>query len=219
MRLSPPASLGTRVTGRPLAAVRVGSHLGFAYIVCGPYIAGSTALEPDNGDDLPQERSRVLKPAPPRTTPPSTPVPALQTGGTRIPLSVIMISVVVGAVVVALVWAVLPKQPAAPTTTSAADTVAAADTGLDVRWQKYRQDNRDCIGTFEVTRGGGTPAQFAAEVMDSAGRIIARDSVRVASTTRGVLVDLRFRRTACKAIADWQLQVTTPKVTPAEARD
>ena len=72
-------------------------------------------------------------------------------------------------------------------------------------------EGADCIGTFEVTRGGGTRAQFVAFVMDTSGSIIARDSGKVDSALPGVLIDFRFRRVGCDRIYDWQLQVTTPK--------
>ena len=146
----------------------------------------------------------------------------MPTGGTTVPLSVIVISLVIASLVVALTWLFLPKQasaPRGPAAAAAADTVAAPDTGLDVRWRGNRQDKTDCVGTFEVTRGGGTPAQFTAFMLDSAGGVIARDSARVGSAVRGLLVEFRFRRLSCKAIADWQLQVATPKAAPAQARD
>ena len=138
----------------------------------------------------------------------------MQTSPTRIPLPVIAIALVVGGLVVALTSVLLPGRqvgPGARPGTAATDSVARPDTGLDVRWRSGRQDARDCIGTFEVIHGDGTRAQFAASVMDSAGRIIARDSARVESVVRGLLVNFRFRRIACGAIDDWQLQVTTPK--------
>jgi hypothetical protein len=131
----------------------------------------------------------------------------------RIPLPVIAIAVVVGGVMVALTSLLLPKRqvgPSAPSPT-AVDTVAPADTGLDVRWRSGRKDDDDCIGSFEVTRGDGTRAQFVAFVMDTAGAIMARDSARVGSAVPGLLVEFRFRHVDCEEIADWQLQVATPK--------
>jgi hypothetical protein len=119
-----------------------------------------------------------------------------------------------GALAVAITSLFLPKGTPGPETPKAVrgvDTTAAADTGLDVRWRNGRKDNDDCIGTFEVTSGGGTPAQFVAFVMDSTGAVMAGDSTRVESAVRGLLVELRFRNVRCEAIDDWQLQVTTPK--------
>lgn len=161
----------------------------------------------------PEERSRVLKPAStpppsPAPTPPSAPPP--QRG---VPVPVIVGALVAGLVAVAVTALLLPNKPGAPATppATAVDTPAAADTGLDVRWRSGRMERGDCIGTFEVTRGGGTSAQFVAFVMDTTGAIIARDSGGVQSAVPGVLIDFRFRRVACERIYDWQLQVTTPK--------
>jgi hypothetical protein len=165
-------------------------------------------------DPEPKERSRVLKPAsaPPRSpteTPPSAPA---QAGGPRVPVSVIVGAVAAGVLAVAVTAVLLPNKPDAPAKPPAAiDTPAVADTGLEVRWRSGRMDAGDCIGTFEVTRGGGTSAQFVAFVMDTSGAIMARDSARVQSAVRGLLVDFRFRRVACERINDWQLQVSTPK--------
>lgn len=174
------------------------------------------SMAQDQAEDAPQERSRVLKPAAtPTRTPPSTPTTTpTQTSGTRIPLPVIAIALVVGGLVVALTSLLLPKrqgEQTGPSSTAVLDTVAPADTGLDVRWRSGRNDDDDCIGTFEVTRGDGTRAQFVAFVMDSTGAVMARDSARVASAVRGLLVELRFRHVDCDEIADWQLQVATPK--------
>jgi hypothetical protein len=186
----------------------------------GPDASGAKASgspTPAPAGEEPQERSRVLKPAPaPTHTPPSTPTTTtpVQSGGVRIPLPVIAIALVVGGVMVALTWLLLPKrqvEPSAPSSAAPVDTVAPADTGLDVRWRSGRKDDDDCIGTFEVTRGDGTRAQFVASVMDTAGAIMARDSARVASAVPGLLVDFRFRHVDCEEIADWQLQVATPK--------
>jgi hypothetical protein len=179
-----------------------------------PKASDSAAQAP--AEEEPHERSRVLKPAPtPTRTPPSTPTATpIQTGGTRIPLPVIAIALVVGGLVVALTSLLLPKRPAEPSASSAmaaVDTVVPTDTGLDVRWRSGRKDDDDCIGTFEVTRGDGTRAQFVAFVMDSSGAVMARDSARVGSAVRGLLVELRFRHVDCDEIADWQLQVATPK--------
>lgn len=181
-----------------------------------PTAKSGETLAQDEAGEAPQERSRVLKPAPaPTHTPPSTPtIEPTQTGGPRIPPSVIAIAVVVGGLAVALTSLLLPKrqvQPGAPSSTAAADTVVPADTGLDVRWRSGRKDDDDCIGSFEVTRGDGSRAQFVAFVMDTTGAIMARDSVRVASAVRGLLVEFRFRHVDCEEIADWQLQVATPK--------
>ena len=71
---------------------------------------------------------------------------------------------------------------------------------------------RIALGTFEVTRGRGTRAEFGAFVMDKSGAVIARDTQSVKAAVPGLLVDFRFRRTACARIDDWQMQVTTPKV-------
>ena len=95
----------------------------------------------------------------------------------RVPVSVIVAAVVVGLAVVAVTALLLPNKSGAPARPPApVDTPAAADTGLDVRWRSGRMEGRDCIGTFEVKRGGGTRAQFVAFVMDTSGAIIARDS-------------------------------------------
>ena len=131
----------------------------------------------------------------------------------RVPVSVIVAAVVVGLAVVAVTALLLPNKSGAPARPPApVNTPAAADTGLDVRWRSGRMEGRDCIGTFEVKRGGGTRAQFVAFVMDTSGAIIARDSGKVDAAVPGVLVDFRFRGVSCERIYDWQLQVTTPKV-------
>jgi len=178
--------------------------------------SGEQPLAQDQAEESPQERSRVLKraPTPPRTPPSTPPIEPPQTGGPRIPLPVIAIALVVGGLVVALTSLLLPKrqvEPNPPSSTAAVDTVAPADTGLDVRWRSGRKDDDDCIGTFEVTRGDGARAQFVAFAMDTTGAIMARDSARVASVVRGLLVEFRFRHVDCDEIADWQLQVATPK--------
>ena len=161
----------------------------------------------------PEERSRVLKPAStpppsPAPTPPSAPPPQ---GGVRVPVPVIVGAVAIGLAAVAVASRLLPNKSGAPSTPAPVSTPTAADTGLDVRWRSGRMERGDCIGTFEVKRGGGTRAQFVAFVMDTSGAIIARDSGAVDSALPGVLVDFRFRRVACDRIYDWQLQVTTPK--------
>ena len=131
----------------------------------------------------------------------------------RVPVPVIIGAVVIGLAAVAITALLLPNKSGAPASPSASvATPPAADTGLDVRWRSGRMEGRDCIGTFEVKRGGGTRAQFVAFVMDTSGAIIARDSGKVDSAVPGVLVDFRFRGVACERIYDWQLQVTTPKV-------
>ena len=126
------------------------------------------------------------------------------------------VPVIVGAVVVGLaavgVTALFLNKPSAPATPPASVSAPTpADTGLDVRWRSGRMEGRDCIGTFEVKRGGGTRAQFVAFVMDTSGAIIARDSGKVDAAVPGVLIDFRFRAVACQRIYDWQVQVTTPK--------
>jgi len=182
-----------------------------------PTAKADDSMAQDQADDAPQERSRVLKPAAatPTRTPPSTPTTTpTQTSGTRIPLPVIAIALVVGGLVVALTSLLLPKrqvEQTGPSSTAALDSITPADTGLDVRWRSGRKDDDDCIGTFEVTRGDGARAQFVAFVMDSTGAVMARDSARVPSAVRGLLVELRFRHVDCEEIADWQLQVATPK--------
>lgn len=129
------------------------------------------------------------------------------------PVPVVIGAVVAGLVAVGVTALLLPNKSGAPAKPPApVDTPAAADTGLDVRWHSGRMERGDCIGTFEVKRGGGTPAQFVAFVMDTTGAIIARDSGKVDAATPGVLVDFRFRGVTCERIYDWQLQVTTPKV-------
>ncbi|HEX5075919.1 MAG TPA: hypothetical protein VFW03_22085 [Gemmatimonadaceae bacterium] len=128
------------------------------------------------------------------------------------PIPVIVGAVVVGLAVVAVTALLMPNKSGAPANPPAAVNTAAADTGLDVRWRSGRMEGRDCIGTFEVKRGGGTRAQFVAFVMDTSGAIIARDSGKVDAAVPGVLVDFRFRGVSCQRIYDWQLQVTTPKV-------
>ena len=178
--------------------------------------SGEQPLAQDQAEESPHERSRILKPpAPPPRTPPSTPpIEPPQTGGVRIPLPVMAIALVVGALVVALTSLLLPKrqvEPSPPSSAAAVDSVAPADTGLDVRWRSGRKDDDDCIGTFEVTRGDGARAQFVAFAMDTTGAIMARDSARVASAVAGLLVEFRFRHVDCEEIADWQLQVATPK--------
>jgi hypothetical protein len=133
----------------------------------------------------------------------------------RVPVSVIVGAVVVGLAAVAVTWQFLPNKsgaPAQPAASATTGTPAAADTGLDVKWRSGRMERADCIGTFEVKRGGGTRAQFVAFVMDTSGAIIARDSGKVDAAVPGVLIDFRFRGVACDRIYDWQLQVTTPKV-------
>jgi hypothetical protein len=178
--------------------------------------SGGQLLAQDQAEESLQEQSRILKPAAtPTRTPPSTPpIEPAQTGGTRIPLPVIAIALVVGGLVVALTSLLLPKrrvEPSPPSSRAAADTIAPADTGLDVRWRSGRKDDDDCIGTFEVTRGDGARARFVAFAMDTTGAIMARDSARVASAVPGLLVEFRFRHVDCEEIADWQLQVATPK--------
>ena len=129
------------------------------------------------------------------------------------PVPVIVGAVVAGLVAVAVTALFLPNTWRTPATPPApVKTPAPADTGLDVRWRSGRMDGRDCVGTFEVKRGGGTRAQFVAFVMDTSGAIIARDSGKVDAAVPGVLVEFRFRGVTCERIYDWQLQVTTPKV-------
>jgi hypothetical protein len=185
---------------------------------------GGDSLAQDEADDEPRERSRVLKPtrqrqltpsqasAPP--TPGAAPPGATPPGGARLPLPVIALALAFGVLAVAITSLFLPKGspgPGASASTQGVDTTAAADTGLDVRWRSGRKDDDDCIATFEVTRGNGTRAQFVAFVMDTTGAVMARDSARVTSAVRGLLVELRFRHVDCEEIDDWQLQVTTPK--------
>lgn len=130
----------------------------------------------------------------------------------RIPVPVIVGAVVAGLVAVAVTAWLLPNKSGAPASAPApVNAPAAADTGLDVRWRSGRMERRDCIGTFEVKRGGGTRAQFVAFVMDTTGAVIARDTGRVDAAVPGVLIDFRFRGVTCDQIYDWQLQVTTPK--------
>jgi hypothetical protein len=180
---------------------------------------GGDSLAQDEADDEPRERSRVLKPTRQRQLTPSqaptTPTPgAAPPGGTRLPLPVIGLALAFGVLAVAITSLFLPKGGPGPGTTvstQGVDTTAAADTGLDVRWRSGRKDDDDCIATFEVTRGNGTRAQFVAFVMDTSGAVMARDSARVASAVRGLLVELRFRHVDCEEIDDWQLQVTTPR--------
>jgi hypothetical protein len=130
----------------------------------------------------------------------------------RVPVPVVVGAVVAGLAAVAITWQFLPNKSGAPAAAPATAAPAPADTGLDVRWRSGRMDGRDCIGTFEVKRGGGTRAQFVAFVMDTSGAIISRDSGKVDAAVPGVLIDFRFRGVTCERIYDWQLQVTTPKV-------
>jgi hypothetical protein len=177
-----------------------------------PGVASARSIEHGRAVPEPEERSRVLKPA---STPPRSPVemaPAAPSPERGVPVPVIVGAVVAGLVAVAVTALFLPNKPAAPAKPAASvDSSAPADTGLDVRWRSGRMERADCIGTFEVTRGGGTPAQFVAFVMDTTGAIIARDSGSVDSAMPGVLIDFRFRRVACERVYDWQLQVKTPK--------
>lgn len=178
--------------------------------------------QPDHEAPEPKERSRVLKPVPQRRlTPPQAPTtPTLgppPPAGTRVPLPVIAFALVFGVLAVAITSLFLPAgRPGAttPVPTQRVDSTAPADTGLDVRWQGGRKDGDDCIGTFEVTRGGGTRAEFVAFVMDSTGAVMAGDSSRVDAAVPGLRVALRFRQVRCEKIDDWQLQVTTPKSRP-----
>jgi len=150
-------------------------------------------------------------PPPPAETPP--PAPA-QPGKTGIPVSVVLAALLAGGLAVAVAALVLryrPGAPAGPAASATVDTAAAADTALDVRWRSGRMDGVNCIGTFEVIHGGGTPAHFVAFVMDKSGAVIGRDSANVPAAKPGVLVDLTFRRVTCDNIDDWQLQVATPK--------
>jgi hypothetical protein len=184
-----------------------------------PSVKTADVQAQNQADEEPQERSRVLKPAASRPQTPSgtppTPTPGTAPpGGTGIPLPVIVFAVAFGALAVAITALFLRKpesDPGAASSPAAIDTAAVADTGLDVRWRSGRKDDDDCIGTFEITRGNGIRAQFVAFVMDTSGAVMARDSTRVASAVRGLLVELRFRHVDCEEIDDWQLQVTTPK--------
>ena len=132
-------------------------------------------------------------------------------------MPVVLAALAAGAFAVAVTAALLflPNKSGAPgRAASARDTTAAADTGVDVRLRSSRMEAGDCIGTFEVTRGAGTRADFVAFVMDKSGAVIARDTQTVKAAVRGLLVDFRFRRTGCDRIDDWQMQVTTPKASP-----
>ena len=131
-----------------------------------------------------------------------------------VPIPVIVAAVCVGALAVMLTAvAMRPRKPtpAQPLAATSGDSTPRADSALDIRWRSGRMDGDDCLGTFEVTRGTGTGAQFVAFVMDKTGAVMGRDSARVSSAVRGLLVDFRFRHVDCKKIDDWQLQATTPK--------
>jgi len=158
-------------------------------------------------------KKRASTPPPPSPTDTPPPAPAQQ-GRSGIPVPVVLAALVAGGLAVAVAAFVLRNKPGAspnPAASAAADSAAAADTALDVRWRSGRMDGVDCIGTFEVTHGGGTPAHLVAFVMDKSGAVIGRDSASVPSASPGLLVDLRFRRVTCDRIDDWQLQVATPK--------
>jgi len=130
-----------------------------------------------------------------------------------VPLQFVAIAVTVGAVAVALASAAMRSNTAEPAALSAPalDTSSAAERGLDFRWRSGRMVDDDCVGTFELVSGPTTSARVVAFVMDTSGAIMARDSARVESTVRGLLVEFRFRHVDCDEISDWQLQVTTPR--------
>ena len=149
---------------------------------------------------------------PPAVPPPAAPAqPTTQTPRAGVPVHVIVSALIFGAFVVGL--AALLMRPASPPGANAtkADSAARGDTALDIGWRSGRMDGSDCIGTFEVKRGAGTPARFVAFVLDSSGAVMAQDSGGVAAAVSGVLVDFRFRKVTCSKIADWQLQALTPK--------
>jgi hypothetical protein len=131
-----------------------------------------------------------------------------------IPLRVIAIAVIVGAVAALVVWSGIRPKAVAPIGKSAAqpvDTTARPDTSLDIQWRSARMDGNDCIGTFHMTRGAATRAEFVAFVLDSTGKVVARDSTRVDAAAAGTSIEFRFRRVNCDRIADWQLEMRTPK--------
>ena len=143
--------------------------------------------------------------------PPTARQPASATPKT-VPVHVVVAALIFGTLAVVLAAIVL-RSPSRQSGSAAvkSDSAAAADTALDIGWRSGRMDGKDCIGTFEVKRGAGTPAQFVAFVMDSGGSVIAQDSAGIPAVVRGVLVDFRFRQVNCARIADWQLQAATPK--------
>ena len=131
----------------------------------------------------------------------------------------IPVPVLVGALAIGLlaVVGVAVATRSAPNATppvavpAAADSVVRPEGPIDVRFRSRRMNGDDCIGTFEVTQGAGTPARLVAFVMDTSGAVMARDSAQVAAAVAGLFVDFRFRRVTCDQIDDWQLQATTPK--------
>jgi hypothetical protein len=149
--------------------------------------------------------------ADPKASQPASPAPTTPPAPKSVPLNVILGALTVGALAVAIAALVMRPKSQPGATAAKADSVATADTALDIGWRSGRMDGNDCLGTFEVKRGAGTPARFVAFVLDSSGAVMAQDSGGVAAAVRGVLVDFRFRRVTCSKIADWQLQALTPK--------
>ncbi|MFL5630356.1 MAG: hypothetical protein ACJ77T_03780 [Gemmatimonadaceae bacterium] len=180
-----------------------------------PREANAKPGEPHGQDAGPEPLVVARAPAPPEAPRvPSSPVAARPTR-LRIPVPVIAGAVAIGFLAVALTSLVIRDKSRPLADSSLARAIEAApppaDSALDVRWRSGRMADDDCIGTFEVTQGPGTRAHFVAFVMDTSGAVMARDSVRVASAVRGLLVDFRFRHVDCDEIDDWQLQATTPK--------
>jgi hypothetical protein len=165
------------------------------------------------GPNPPGGESRKTASGTPDPAVPQPAAPARTTTQTpkAVPVHVIVSALIFGAFVVGLAALLMrpASQPGANATKS--DSAARADTALDIGWRSGRMDGNDCVGTFEVKRGAGTPARFVAFVLDSSGAVMAQDSGGVAAAVTGVLVDFRFRKVACSKIADWQLQALTPK--------
>jgi hypothetical protein len=178
-----------------------------------PYEGKPRDLIRDRGDvTMSSAQEPPTREPPPREAVPTG--PTSPSGVVSIPIPVLLGALAIGllAVVgVAVATRSAPNAPAAAAAPAAADSVVRPDGPIDVRFRSGRMNGDDCIGTFEVTHGAGTPARLVAFVMDTSGAVMARDSAQVAAAVAGLFVDFRFRHVDCDEIDDWQLQATTPK--------
>lgn len=178
-----------------------------------PYDGKPRELIRDRGDitmSLAQEPPN-REPPPPEAAPTG---PASPSGVVSIPVPVLFGALAIGLLAVVGVAVVTRSAPnAAPPAAVpvAADSVVRPEGPIDVRFRSGSMNGDDCIGTFEVTQGAGTPARLVAFVMDTSGAVMARDSAQVTAAVAGLFVDFRFRHVDCDEIDDWQLQATTPK--------